>query len=82
MENESLTQAAKMLREHLGKGLIKQDAFAEAVGVSQSHVSNILKGRRRPTFETAARIQIETGGVVTLDMWARRPAKGGADARS
>ena len=80
MATESLSQAAKRLREHLGQQLIRQGAFAAAVGVSQSHVSNLLRGRRRPTFETAARIQLETGGAVTLDMWARGQ-EGASDAQ-
>ena len=84
MNNESLTPAAKQLRAHLGGRLIRQAAFARAVGVSQAHVSKLLSGQSRPSFETAALIQIETGGAVTLDMWARKPAKGrgGADARA
>lgn len=81
MDGNSLTSAAIRLWSHLNGGAIKQVDFARAVGISPSFLNDILKGAARPSYENAERIQHETGGAVTLDMWTRRP-EGGDDAQA
>ena len=81
MDRNRPSPAARKLRSHLKESATKQIEFAKAVGISLGFLNDILKGRRRPSFEKAVKIQLETGGVVALDMWVRKP-EGGADARA
>lgn len=81
MDRNRPSPAALNLRSHLKENATKQIDFAKAVGISPGFLNDILKGRRRPSFEKAVKIQLETGGVVALDMWVRKP-EGGADARA
>lgn len=55
------------LPDYLKTYSLTHSQFAEKVRVSQPHIANILSGKRRPSIELAKRIEIETGGEVTLD---------------
>lgn len=55
------------LREYLFRAKINQTEFAKKVGVSRTHFSLIVLGRKRPSPELAKRIIDETGGRVTYD---------------
>lgn len=43
-----------------------QPKLAEASGLSQQHISNLLKGHRRPSAEAAIAISKATGGRVPI----------------
>lgn len=50
--------------------------FAKRVGCSISHLSQILKGVRRPSFDLMCRIEEETGGAVPVTAWKPAGAAG------
>jgi len=44
--------------------------FASRLGTSPSYLSQLLSGRRRPSYELMLRIEQETGGAVDLRSWS------------
>ena len=46
-----------------------QKELAEALGVSQAHVSRILAGRRVPSDRLKVRIAEKSGGAVPASDW-------------
>jgi transcriptional regulator with XRE-family HTH domain len=54
----------------------KQRDFAEAVGISSAFLSQILKGDRRPGYETMLRIEEATGGEVDIHSWRNSEVTG------
>ena len=50
------------------KGLnLKQVADSEGVGVSPSHLSEIERGRNKPSLDLAVRLSRATGGEVKVE---------------
>lgn len=47
-----------------GKGL-KQKDFAEEVGITDAHLSQMLSGKRHPSRKLAEQIELATDGAVT-----------------
>jgi len=52
---------------------VTQADFAETVGASQSHLSEI-ENKGGPSLSLAARIRDATGGKVPLDVWVENDA--------
>lgn len=66
------TSAQRVLAEFLAAQGLSQNAFADRLGKSTGFFGDIMTGRRRPSFETAALIERLTDGLVTLSMWVRK----------
>lgn len=49
-----------------------QAKFARAVGCSESHLSDVLKGKKRVSLDLAYRIARETNNAVSVDAIAAR----------
>ena len=47
----------------------KQVDFAGEIGISPGHLGDLIRGRRRPSFEIAKKIEHLTGGLIRLDDW-------------
>ncbi len=58
--------ARMTLSEYLKTNGIRQTRFAEKMGMSNSYLSQIVSGDRKPSLTLALRIQAETGGAVDL----------------
>ena len=54
------------LREYLQQNEIYEADFGSSVGVSQSHINNIVLGKKNPSLILAKRIEKETKGQVTV----------------
>lgn len=52
------------LLEWLGRGKGKRSDLARRLGISASHLSEILHGNGRPSLAVAVAIENETGGAV------------------
>ena len=50
------------------EGRITQSAFADVVGCGASHLSLILSGDRRPSYDLAKRMSAATDGAVSIEM--------------
>jgi Helix-turn-helix len=65
-------QASEMARRHClsiwMNGRISQTAFAEAARISSSHLSLVLSGERRPSYDSAKRMSEVTGGKISVEM--------------
>lgn len=48
---------------------LTQSAFAERIGTSQKHVSELEAKRADPSFDIAKKIEIETEGAVLIEDW-------------
>ena len=55
------------LKNYLKIHSLPQEKFASLLGISQPHLSNILKGRKSPSIQLAKRINDVTNGKVSLD---------------
>jgi len=55
------------LLEYLKKHSLTQKKFAEKVGVTQAHITNIISGKKRPSIQLTKRIEMETNRKVGLD---------------
>lgn len=55
------------LKDYLTTYSIGQSKLSRILGVSQAHVSNILKGRKSPSIQLIKRIREATKGKVTAD---------------
>lgn len=53
------------LREYLFRKRITQVDFAKKLGVSRSHLSQIIAGTKHPSRKLAKKIEEETNGHVT-----------------
>lgn len=64
------------------KGRRKGD-FAKSVGIVPAYLSQILSGKRKPSYGLMLRIQERTSGVVDLNSWSpsnQAPASGSSCA--
>lgn len=57
------------LGEWLEKNDVGQAEFAVRIEVTQSQVSRLVNGRRRPGRRVALAIQRETAGAISADSW-------------
>ena len=57
------------LREYLCNAGVTQRAFAETVGLSRSHLNEIISGRKRPSLDLAFAIARATSGTVSVEAW-------------
>lgn len=68
-ENKT-TRGGLLLRKWLDReGSPSQSAFAEELDVTQSAISNLVRGYQRPSLTTACLIQARTRGAVTVTDW-------------
>ncbi|MEO8530854.1 MAG: helix-turn-helix transcriptional regulator [Deltaproteobacteria bacterium] len=49
--------------------------WAATLGISKSHLSDLLSGHRKPSLDLAARIERETGGRVLAVSWVPAPTQ-------
>lgn len=54
------------LADYIKQSGLTQDAFARRVGISQSYLNDIAKGRKTPSLPVALRIATASGGVVSV----------------
>lgn len=64
--NESL------LADYLNEHAESQSAFARRAGVSESALSDWLRGRRNPDVTSAVAIERATDGAVPVESWVRQ----------
>ena len=57
------------LSEYLAKAQLTQREFARDVGVSASHLNEIVRGVKAPSSGVARRISDRTGGQVPFTSW-------------
>ncbi|MBO9457310.1 helix-turn-helix transcriptional regulator [Paracoccus sp. R12_1] len=57
------------LRAYLSDEGVTQKTFAEAVGLSRSHLNEIISGRKRPSLDVAFAIARATNGAISVDSW-------------
>jgi DNA-binding transcriptional regulator YdaS (Cro superfamily) len=55
------------LRDYLRIMNIKQNIFAERVGMAPATISNYIKGKRKPSAKNALVIERYTSGKVTVE---------------
>lgn len=56
---------------YLSEEEMTDEAFGAKVGLSQSQISRIKRGISRPSWDTVAAIERETGGKVTASDFAQ-----------
>ena len=67
---KGMTRGSRILRDWLDReNSPSQAGFAVEVGVTQSAVSNMLRGYQRPSLATACLIQARTSGAVLVTDW-------------
>jgi len=65
-----MTRGSRILRDWLDREESPSQAgFAVEVGVTQSAVSNMVRGYQRPSLATACLIQARTSGAVVVTDW-------------
>lgn len=64
---------AMKLGEYLKDMKLRPSAFAEAIGVSPSTITRLLKGEREPRLALVMLIRDATGGRVTPEDFAESP---------
>ena len=64
------SEGCVLLSTYLDKKNIEQKGFAEKAKMGAAFLNHILKGRKRPSLDTAARIELETDGKVPARAWA------------
>lgn len=57
------------LKSYLDESKIPQGKFADAVGCTQSMISQLLTGRKKPGLDLAYAIERETAGQVPVTSW-------------
>ena len=55
----------------------RQRDLANALGISQPHLSLLMAGKKRPSLELAIRIERVTGGAVPATSWVGTHINGG-----
>ena len=59
----------EQLSRYLAENGIKQAKFAERLGVSDAYMSQIVNGKRRPSFDLMCRIATVSDQSVPLEAW-------------
>ena len=57
------------LSKYLKEAKISQTDFAGKVGISRSHLCEILSGEKSPSLDVAKKISKGTGGSVRVSDW-------------
>lgn len=57
---------------YLTRPKAKKREVAEQIGVSDAYLSQMLSGIRQPSYAAMLKIELRTGGVVSVDSWSRR----------
>ena len=57
------------IRAYLTETGRTQRALAAQLGISPSHLSEIVSGRKRPSLDVAFDIERATGGMVPVQSW-------------
>ena len=55
------------IEEYLFRSKTTKTQFAKALGISRTHLHDLLAGRKRITAEVAFKIEKETQGAVTKE---------------
>jgi DNA-binding XRE family transcriptional regulator len=63
------------LKEYLSKTKMKQARFAEQVGTTRANLCQLVAGQHVPSLDLALRIQVASGGLVTVADWSRAAAR-------
>ncbi|MGJ8561705.1 MAG: helix-turn-helix domain-containing protein [Litorimonas sp.] len=71
-----------MFAEYISTSGKNRSAWAEALGISRSYLSEILNGNRRPSLELAVSIERKTCGAVSAVSWIEGPAEAECEVRS
>lgn len=58
-----------MLKKYLKQTSLTQRDFAEVIGVSNGHLSQLISGQKSPSLELAVKIERETSGFVPANSW-------------
>lgn len=61
------TLAVMQLDDWMKENGLSDEQLAERVGSARTTISRIRRGKRRPSWNLAARLKEVTGGKVTLD---------------
>lgn len=69
-----ISMLAMKLIDFLQSKKLTDAAFAEKVGLSQSQVSRIKRGKSMPSWDAAAAIERATDGSVTASDFSREAA--------
>ena len=64
----------EQLKTYLQTVGLNQREFAERVGVAESHLSNILSGKRNPGRAFIIATDRQTGGLVPASSWFKAEA--------
>jgi DNA-binding transcriptional regulator YdaS (Cro superfamily) len=59
----------KNLSSYLTDTGTSQTAMASGVGISKTHMSQLVSGARDPSIELALKIERATAGVVAVETW-------------
>ena len=57
------------LRAYLCTARVTQRSFADVIGLSRSHLNEIISGRKRPSLDVAFAIARATSGAVPVEAW-------------
>jgi transcriptional regulator with XRE-family HTH domain len=82
MAGQTTSQAVSALAEWRADARISQAEAAERVQVSQASWSDWELGRKTPTYENAAQIEIVSEGAVRLEAFGYTPDAAFAIARA
>ena len=55
------------LQEYLKQKDVTQTSFASSVGVAQSHINNIIRGKKSPSPKLTKKIEEMTDGKVSFE---------------
>ncbi len=58
------------LRRYLRKADLDQKQFADAADIKPDFLSHLLRGRKRPSLDTANRIAAASRGAVPTSLWS------------
>jgi transcriptional regulator with XRE-family HTH domain len=62
------------LDEWLKQKRVRQEDFADMIGVRQSAISHLVRGKRNPSLELMLKIEAATKGKVRPNDWRAEPA--------
>jgi transcriptional regulator with XRE-family HTH domain len=68
--NLTLEEYVALYEERNGKAT--RGEIAKHLDISDAFLSQILSGIRSPSYRAMRKIELRTGGVVSVDTWARR----------
>jgi plasmid maintenance system antidote protein VapI len=66
---EFYSEGCVRLARHLATAKLEQKDFAEAVEIGPDFLSHLLRGRKRPSLDTAVRIEEASDGAVPTKSW-------------